>query len=116
MKKIGIIGLGYVGLPLAIASSKKYSVIGYDNNLLRIKKLKKNIDSNEEFSKYELNKIKNIYYTNNIKELKDCYIKNVSPFYLYEDKENISSLQFKKHEFNVKKKENIQIELDEYER
>ena len=78
MKKIGVIGLGYVGLPLAIASSRKYSVIGYDNNLWRIKQLQKNIDSNEEFSKNELIKIKNIHYTNKIKELEDCNIKIIT--------------------------------------
>jgi len=38
---IGIIGLGYVGLPLAIEFAKKYKVFGYDTNLKRIKELKK---------------------------------------------------------------------------
>jgi UDP-N-acetyl-D-galactosamine dehydrogenase len=37
--KIAVIGLGYVGLPLAIEFSKKYDVLGYDNNLLRINEL-----------------------------------------------------------------------------
>jgi len=40
-KKITIVGLGYVGLPLAIAFSKKYAVVGYDINPFRIKDLKK---------------------------------------------------------------------------
>ena len=35
--KIGVIGLGYVGLPLAIAFSKKFRVVGFDVNKLRIK-------------------------------------------------------------------------------
>ena len=34
-KKIGIIGLGYVGLPVSIAFSKKYKVVGYDINLAK---------------------------------------------------------------------------------
>ena len=43
MKKdiIGIIGLGYVGLPLALAISKKKFVVGFDKNIERIKELKK---------------------------------------------------------------------------
>ena len=43
MKKdiIGIIGLGYVGLPLALAFSKRHHVIGYDHNKKRIMELKK---------------------------------------------------------------------------
>ena len=44
--KIAIIGLGYVGLPLAIAFSKHYNVVGFDINKERIKDLQNNIDSN----------------------------------------------------------------------
>ena len=40
-KKIGIIGLGYVGLPLAIEFGKKFDVIGYDINKKRVDELKK---------------------------------------------------------------------------
>ena len=40
-KILAIIGLGYVGLPLAVAFSKKFKVIGYDNNKYRIHELKK---------------------------------------------------------------------------
>jgi len=40
-KKIAVIGLGYVGLPLAIAFGKKYNVLGYDLNNKRINELKK---------------------------------------------------------------------------
>ena len=45
--KIVVVGLGYVGLPLAYAFCEKYQVIGYDNNLKRIYKLKKEIDSSK---------------------------------------------------------------------
>ena len=43
MKTISIIGLGYVGLPLAVAFSKKYKVIGFDINNERIKELNSGI-------------------------------------------------------------------------
>ena len=48
-KKIAIIGLGYVGLPLANAFSKKFKVIGYDNNLKKVKELKNGIDKTNQF-------------------------------------------------------------------
>jgi UDP-N-acetyl-D-galactosamine dehydrogenase len=53
-KKIGIIGLGYVGLPLAIEFAKKYSVIGYDINDNRVKELNNNEDSTNEVKKSTL--------------------------------------------------------------
>ena len=43
--KIGIVGLGYVGLPLALALGKYFSIIGYDKNQLRIDQLNKDIES-----------------------------------------------------------------------
>ena len=42
-KKILIIGLGYVGLPLAYAFSKKFNVTGYDNDSNKVKKVKKEL-------------------------------------------------------------------------
>ena len=47
--KVCIIGLGYVGLPLYIELSKKFSVIGYDKDDERIDQLKKGYDRNREF-------------------------------------------------------------------
>jgi len=44
-----VVGLGYVGLPVFLALKKKFKTIGFDNNQLRIKDLKKNIDTNKEF-------------------------------------------------------------------
>ena len=58
MKKnlsIAIIGLGYVGLPLAIEFGKKFKTIGYDISKLKIKALSKNIDLNKEFKKEIIN-------------------------------------------------------------
>ena len=46
--KISIIGLGYVGLPIAIEFSKKYPTIGFDINQQRVKQLKANIDINQD--------------------------------------------------------------------
>ena len=48
---IGIFGLGYVGLPLAIEFGKKYNVVGYDVNKNRIVNLKSNIDKNKDIFK-----------------------------------------------------------------
>lgn len=51
---IAIIGLGYVGLPLAIAFSKKFKVTGYDTDAERISQLKKGIDKTQQISTKEL--------------------------------------------------------------
>jgi len=77
--KLAIIGLGYVGLPLALAFSKKKSVIGFDINEKRINKLNSGIDENLEFSKDEIQFSKQIKFTNNIEDLKsiNCYIVTV---------------------------------------
>ena len=58
MKKITIIGLGYVGLPLAIEFGKKFNVTGFDISKSRIYELKKGIDSNDEFASNEILKNK----------------------------------------------------------
>ena len=71
--RICIIGLGYVGLPLAIEFSKYYDVVGYDKNKNRIKELSKCYDNNNEIkiSKKNLDKI---LFTNKKKDLTDCNI------------------------------------------
>ena len=71
---IAIIGLGYVGLPLAIEFSKKYSVIGLDNNEDRIKDLKNGIDITGEVDADELNKVKTLNFTSNKNDLKNSNI------------------------------------------
>ena len=55
--RIGIIGLGYVGLPLAVEFAKKYPVIGYDIDKSRVKKLKNNIDETLEIDNKSLKNI-----------------------------------------------------------
>ena len=47
-KKIAVVGLGYVGLPLALEFSRKYSVIGFDINEARVELMKKHIDPSNE--------------------------------------------------------------------
>ena len=59
-KKIGIIGLGYVGLPLAVAFSKKYKVIGYDTNEKRVNELNSGIDFTLEVESELLNEVLDI--------------------------------------------------------
>ena len=54
MKKITIIGLGYVGLPLAIEFAKKFNVLGFDISKNRVDELKRGIDTNDEFTKSEI--------------------------------------------------------------
>ena len=60
--KICIIGLGYVGLPLAFEFSKKYEVVGFDIDNNKIKNLKKKIDVTGEIRKNEINKLDNIFF------------------------------------------------------
>jgi len=68
---VGIIGIGYVGLPLTICLAKKFSVVAFDYNASRIKELNKGIDRNNEFRKKNILS-KNIIYTNFINDLYDC--------------------------------------------
>src|SRR5690606_752382 len=57
--QIAIIGLGYVGLPLAIAFATKYRVLGFDKNPLRIQELKKGYDRTREADLGLLNSVLN---------------------------------------------------------
>jgi len=68
---ICVIGLGYVGLPLAIEFAKKYPTIGFDLNKERIKQLKESIDITFEVDKKELNAADLTYITDAI-DIADC--------------------------------------------
>ena len=70
--KIAVIGLGYVGLPLAIELGKKYLTVGYDINKKRISELKKNIDSSEQLSSNQIRKSKKIKFSSKINDIKFC--------------------------------------------
>ena len=74
--KLAIVGLGYVGLPLAIEFSKKRSVVGFDIEEKRIKDLKIGIDKNLETTQEELQDNKQLIFTSNEEDLKfaNCYI------------------------------------------
>ena len=72
--KIAIIGLGYVGLPLAVEFGKKYECIGFDINKKRIEELNKFIDKTNELTSEEIKKSKLLNFTHSIKDLKHCNI------------------------------------------
>lgn len=72
--KLAVIGLGYVGLPLAIEFGKHRSVVGFDINELRIKALKAGHDATLEVSEEELSESKYISYSSSLEELKDCNV------------------------------------------
>ena len=73
---IGIIGLGYVGLPLAVEFGKKYTTIGFDINTQRIAELKTGVDRTLETSTDELKQATQLNFTSTstAKELADCNI------------------------------------------
>ena len=73
-KKIAIIGLGYVGLPLAVEFGKKRTVIGFDINKQRIVALNQGVDVTLEMSELELKSAVYLRYTSNIQDLKECSI------------------------------------------
>ena len=73
-KQIAIIGLGYVGLPLAVAFSNYFKVVGFDNNKKRIGDLLNGLDITNELSKPELIKLKKIKLTSDQKYLNSCNI------------------------------------------
>ena len=83
MKKkgtIGIIGLGYVGLPLARLFATKYAVVGFDVNQTRIRELRQGVDATEEVSKALLESVYlsentnevGLFYSSESQDLKDC--------------------------------------------
>ena len=71
---LGIIGLGYVGLPLAVEFGKKYNVIGFDINEKRISELKDGIDKTLEVSSEELKDAKKLSFTSNLNDLQKVEI------------------------------------------
>ena len=68
---IAVIGLGYVGLPLALSLAKKFKVIGFDVSENRVALMKKGIDPSEELTK-EAFENKNITFTAQPKDLKSA--------------------------------------------
>ena len=72
--KIAVVGLGYVGLPLAIEFGLKRSVIGFDINVTRINELKKGEDVTLETTNEEIKNAVHLSFTNKIEDIKDCKI------------------------------------------
>ncbi len=72
--KIAIIGLGYVGLPLALEFGKKRNVVGFDINKNRIDQLMKGIDLSLETTSKQIKQANKLIFTNNINDIKKCQI------------------------------------------
>ena len=72
--KIAIIGLGYVGLPLAVEFEKKYSVLGFDINQTRIDELNNGYDRTQEMTSEELKSLQNLSFSIDKKQLETCNI------------------------------------------
>jgi len=73
-KRIALIGLGYVGLPLAVEFGRSRTVIGFDINKARIQELKSGSDSTLETTDQELKDAKYLSYTTDLNDIKDCEI------------------------------------------
>ncbi|MDB5123508.1 MAG: UDP-N-acetyl-D-galactosamine dehydrogenase [Mucilaginibacter sp.] len=81
-KRIGIIGLGYVGLPLAVEFARYYQVVGYDIKPSRIEQLNACYDATREISKEGLKSVlrgaadekPGIYFTDDAQSLADCQV------------------------------------------
>ena len=76
--RVAIVGLGYVGLPLAVEFAKYRNVIGFDINEERISELKKGIDSTLETSSQELDAAKGLFFSSSVEDLVSCDVYIVS--------------------------------------
>ena len=72
--KISVIGLGYVGLPLAVEFAKKLPVLGFDINQPRVEELKSGNDATLEVSKQELTEAKYLSYSSTVDDLKSSNV------------------------------------------
>lgn len=74
MKKLAVIGLGYVGLPLAAAFGEKRDIVGFDINAKRISELKDGIDFTREVSADELAAASRLSFTDELDGIRDCQV------------------------------------------
>ena len=74
MKHLIVFGLGYVGLPLALALAKTRKVVGYDNNKEKIDSYNLGIDLSGECDLKQFIEVKNIIFTNDIEHLHNSKI------------------------------------------
>ena len=70
--RLAIIGLGYVGLPLAVEFAKRRKVIGFDINSRRIEELKSGFDKTFEINNGKFKIIKNLELVKKIENIKNC--------------------------------------------
>jgi len=71
---IGIIGLGYVGLPLAVEFGRHLPTLGFDINISRLEELKKGNDRTLEVSQEELTATKDLNFSSSIEDLQTCNV------------------------------------------
>lgn len=74
MHNLAIIGLGYVGLPLAVEFGKQYSTLGFDVNNARLAELQQGHDSTLEVDDNELAEAKHLSYSSSLDDLKACNV------------------------------------------
>ncbi|SDX63825.1 Vi polysaccharide biosynthesis UDP-N-acetylglucosamine C-6 dehydrogenase TviB [Marinobacter mobilis] len=74
MKKIAVIGLGYVGLPLAVAFGEKREVVGFDINTKRIRELAAGEDITREVTREELGIASGLSFTDGLDSIRDCRV------------------------------------------
>jgi UDP-N-acetyl-D-glucosamine/UDP-N-acetyl-D-galactosamine dehydrogenase len=72
--KIAIIGLGYVGLPLACEFGKYFETVGYDISVERISELLSGFDRTLEISSGDLEKSSHLHFSSNLEDIRDCNI------------------------------------------
>lgn len=73
-KAIAVIGLGYVGLPLAVEFGKIRKTVGFDINRSRVRNLSAGIDHTREVTDKEFDQSKYLSFTSDLDDIKDCYI------------------------------------------
>tara|TARA_B100000530_G_scaffold236039_1_gene153269 strand:- start:3175 stop:4449 length:1275 start_codon:yes stop_codon:yes gene_type:complete len=93
--KIGVIGLGYVGLPLAVEFGKKFKVVAFDKDRERMKQISQGIDRTGQLEKEEIELSDNLVLTDDPKILEDCsvYIVTVPTPVDQDNKPDFSSLE-----------------------
>lgn len=72
--RIAVIGLGYVGLPLAVEFGKKRAVVGFDIHHGRIQELKSGVDNTLEVTPEDLRAAKHLEYSSNLEDLRSCSV------------------------------------------
>jgi len=72
--KIGVVGLGYVGLPLAVEFGKRFNTVGFDIKATRVDELKRGHDSTLETDEAELAEATKLTYTTRLADLRPCRV------------------------------------------